>query len=313
MGKHANENKANPSGKRHSEAASVARWTFDSAAESSIPLVPELIMLGSDELRKASPLYEHEHPGCYEFVLIERGKASWELEGDMYATQAGDLFHSKPGEKHRGGFNAIEPCKFWWVIFEAPHESGWLGLRTEEIRHVAQALEQLPRVKSVGLPSADSFRKLKQALTTRNDLQSVAVRTALLDTLLAMIQPKIGMGAIAYDLLRQYDEFIARMGREPEWRPTVEQLAAAAGVSASHFYRTFQDYTGEPPITFVERLRVKEACRQLSENTDSVTDISHRLGYPSSQHFATVFKRYIGCTPTQWRKAGTRLIESNKV
>ncbi|OBZ12686.1 AraC family transcriptional regulator [Bacillus sp. FJAT-26390] len=280
-----------------------ARWTYDVENNARIPLVPEFVLFGSDELRKALPLHEHEHPGCYEFVLIERGKASWELEGGLYETQAGDLFHSRPGEKHRGGFDVIEPCKFWWLIIKAPHEHGWLRMAPEESIVFHQALSRLPRVSQIGLPPIQSFKKLKKALTIESPLQSTAVRSAIIDILLAFIQPHDGTHSIAPDLLHQFNRLIAKMGQQPDWRPTVDELAASAGVSASHFYRTFQEYTGEPPITFVERLRVKAACRQLAESLDSVTDISYRLGYQSSQHFATVFKRFVGVTPTEWRNS----------
>jgi AraC-like DNA-binding protein len=280
-----------------------ARWTYNTEVNPPIQLVPEFVMFGCDELRKALPLHEHEHPGCYEFVLIERGKASWELEGGLYETQAGDLFHSRPGEKHSGGFNVIEPCKFWWLIIKAPHEDGWLRMAPEESIVFHQALSRLPRVSQIGLPPIQSFKKLKKALTSESPLQSTAVRSAIIDILLAFIQPHNGTHSIAPDLLHQFNSLIAKMGQQPDWRPTVDELAASAGVSASHFYRTFQEYTGEPPITFVERLRVKSACRQLAESQDAVTDISYRLGYQSSQHFATVFKRFVGVTPTQWRNS----------
>ncbi|QNK60182.1 AraC family transcriptional regulator [Paenibacillus sp. PAMC21692] len=284
---------------------SKARWTFNTEIDPPVQRVPELVMLGSDELRKAAPLFEHQHPGCYEFVFIERGKASWELEGRLFETYASDLFHSRPGEKHRGGFNAIEPCKFWWLIIEAPHRHAWLGLPQEESRLVSDAIERLPRVKQIGLFAVQSFQKLKDAISLESPLRSVVVRSALLDTLLALIQSGARTDTIAHDLLHHYDALIARMEREPEWRPTVDELAMTAGVSSSHFYRTFQAYTGEAPTAFSERLRVKEACRQLTDTEHSVTDIAYRLGYASSQHFATVFKRFIGCTPSQWRISGS--------
>ncbi|WP_169082403.1 AraC family transcriptional regulator [Paenibacillus sp. PL91] len=280
-----------------------ARWTYDTEVNPHIHLVPEFVMFGCDELRKALPLHEHEHPGCYEFVLIERGKARWELEGGLYETQAGDLFHSRPGEKHRGGFNVIEPCKFWWLIIRAPYEQEWLRLAPAESTALDQELSRLPRVAQIGLPPIQSFKKLKKALTLESPLQSTAVRSAILDILLSFIQPNDGSYPIAQDLLHQFNGLIAKLNQQPEWRPSVDELAASAGVSASHFYRTFQEYTGEPPITFVERLRVKAACRQLAESQDAITDISYRLGYQSSQHFATVFKRFVGVTPTQWRNS----------
>ncbi|MGO4372526.1 helix-turn-helix domain-containing protein [Paenibacillus sp. MCAF20] len=279
------------------------RWTYDTDSNPPIRSVPEFVMLGSDELRKAVPLHEHEHPGCYEFVLIEQGKASWVLEGQFYETLTGDLFHSRPGEKHRGGFNVIEPCKFWWLIIEAPHHKGWLCLPPSESLVIEEALLQLPHHFHLGLPAVEVFKKLRLSLVKDSPSQSTAVRSALIEIILAFIGPRSGTNDIASDLIHAFHELIARMNKQPEWRPSVNELAAVAGVSSSHFYRTFQDFTGEPPMTFVERLRVKAACRHLMESDASITDISFQLGYQSSQHFATVFKRFVGTTPTQWRRS----------
>ena len=78
-------------------------------------------------------------------------------------------------------------------------------------------------------------------------------------------------------------------------------MADFVRISPSHFFRTFQEYTGLPPWYFIERARIKQACGLLVEGTDTVTEIANELGYASSQHFATVFKRITGMTPIQWR------------
>ncbi|UVI28750.1 AraC family transcriptional regulator [Paenibacillus spongiae] len=280
----------------------TARWTYTTDDNGPIPFVPEFVMMGCDDIRKAIPLDDHVHNGCFEFVLVERGIASWELEGKVYRTQAGDVFHSRPGELHRGGFNIIEPCKLWWLILEAPHHNGWLQLTPAESRWVEQSLAALPRIVHTGLKPVESFKLIRRGLDQQNEaVRSMTVRHAIHDLLMNLFQPTGSRAAIAEDLLRNFDLLIARMKREPEWRPSVQELADAVGVSQSHFYHTFQEYTGQPPITFIERLRIKEACRRLTETGDTVTNITHSLGYPSSQHFATVFKRFMGVTPTQWR------------
>jgi Bacterial regulatory helix-turn-helix proteins, AraC family len=44
-----------------------------------------------------------------------------------------------------------------------------------------------------------------------------------------------------------------------------------------------------------------KTCVQLRGGRDSVTDIAFALGFSSSQYFATVFRRFMGCTPvSQW-------------
>ena len=82
------------------------------------------------------------------------------------------------------------------------------------------------------------------------------------------------------------------------------ELARAANVSESHLYRLFRGVHGMPPAEFIERTRIDRACRLLLESSMSVTELALELGFKTSQHFATVFKKYKGVTPSAWRNAG---------
>ncbi|TVY09167.1 helix-turn-helix transcriptional regulator [Paenibacillus cremeus] len=280
-----------------------SRWTYEAENKGPIEDVPELVMFGCDEFRKAHPLRDHAHPGCFEFVLVERGKAGWELDGTVYETKGGDVFHTRPGERHRGGFNVIEPSKIWWLIVSSPtpQSKDWLRLPPNEIAALESALAALPRVVHTGLRPVDTFIRLQQALMTESPLRSTFIRQSIVELLLHFVRPETVAASVADDLVHRFESLIERMRREPEWRPAVAQLAEEAGVSESHFYRTFQAYSGLSPNSYMERLRLKEACRWLEESTEPITHIAHQLGYPSSQHFATVFKRYTGQTPSRWR------------
>lgn len=53
---------------------------------------------------------------------------------------------------------------------------------------------------------------------------------------------------------------------------------------------------------YMERVRIDCASQMLKESKMSITDIAMELGFKTSQHFATVFKKMIGVTPKAWRK-----------
>lgn len=276
------------------------RWTYDATLQEPIPNVPELILFGFDEIRSALPLSYHKHDG-YEFVLVERGKASWELNGQVFETKAGDVFHTCPGELHRGGFNVIEPSRFWWFIVTPPHAADWFRLPLNESKCFHSALQSLPRVQHIGLQAVQGFRKLGDAINSNSLLRSATIRQAALGLLLAIMQPNERMISLADDLAEQFNLLLRRIEDNPEWRPGIEELTGYVRVSSSHFFRSFQSYTGLPPMVYIERMRIRKACSLLAESNAAITDISGALGYASSQHFATVFKRIIGMTPMQWR------------
>jgi AraC family transcriptional regulator, regulatory protein of adaptative response / methylphosphotriester-DNA alkyltransferase methyltransferase len=82
---------------------------------------------------------------------------------------------------------------------------------------------------------------------------------------------------------------------------TLDRIALSVGVSKYHLQRVFKRHTGRSPLEYVTELRMQEALLKLRSTNHSITEIAHELGYKSSAHFATVFRRQFGCTPTEYR------------
>jgi AraC family transcriptional regulator len=84
---------------------------------------------------------------------------------------------------------------------------------------------------------------------------------------------------------------------------TLQDLATLAGVSARHFERAFRKSVGSPPHAFVLRKRVY-AARDLLVNRPTLTiaEIAHQVGFASSSHLATMFRRQVGCAPAAFRR-----------
>lgn len=276
-------------------------------------MLPELVHIGYDEPKQAVTLEQHYHPHAFEFVYIEKGKAAWETEDGVYETRAGDLFHTRPDEPHRGGYDVIEPCRFWWIIIRAPerydamdHSSigsihgSWLNLTPDETRTLLNGLAQLPRVKTIGLDAAERFRRIRQSLESRTDLSGLECRIAMIDLMLLFLRSQTQHNVQDETVVR-LQQLIRDMETHPERRPSVPQLSAQIQVSPSYFHHLFLQYTGLSPQLYMERIRVREAGRRLTETDQSVTQIAMDLGYASSQHFATAFRRVTGRTPTRWR------------
>jgi len=66
--------------------------------------------------------------------------------------------------------------------------------------------------------------------------------------------------------------------------------------------RLFRRAFGVPPKRYQVVARVREAQRLLSGTRQPVTSIAYELGYPSSQHFATQFRREVRFSPGEYRR-----------
>ncbi len=82
---------------------------------------------------------------------------------------------------------------------------------------------------------------------------------------------------------------------------TLDQLAAASGLSRAAFSRTFRCATGFSFHEFLTRRRIALATRLLRQSDCGLADIAVQLGFSSQSHFASVFKTIEGCTPGHYR------------
>jgi AraC family transcriptional regulator len=87
-----------------------------------------------------------------------------------------------------------------------------------------------------------------------------------------------------------------------EGAPRVDQMAAVARLSPSHFARQFKAATGLPPHQYVIARRVERA-QQLLKSDDEVAlaEVAVRVGFVDQSHFCFHFKRIVGVTPRQFR------------
>jgi len=87
---------------------------------------------------------------------------------------------------------------------------------------------------------------------------------------------------------------------------SLEELANIAYFSPFHFHRIFTTHTGESIKSYVRRLRLERATRDLSFTDLSIMQISERAGYDTQQSFHRAFKEAYGKTPKYFRNKSTQ-------
>lgn len=83
----------------------------------------------------------------------------------------------------------------------------------------------------------------------------------------------------------------------------LDDLAAAAGLSANHFLRVFKLATGETPYHFLRNRRLERARRLLTEGTMPLAQLALECGFANQAHFTAAFSRELGVSPGRYRRA----------
>lgn len=81
-----------------------------------------------------------------------------------------------------------------------------------------------------------------------------------------------------------------------------DDFAAALYMSRSNLYLKLKEAGDESATQFIRRIRIEEACKLLREQRLTVAEISEQVGFGSPSYFATIFKKELGCLPSEYVK-----------
>ncbi|MGB0327649.1 MAG: helix-turn-helix domain-containing protein [Akkermansiaceae bacterium] len=81
----------------------------------------------------------------------------------------------------------------------------------------------------------------------------------------------------------------------------MKAMADLAGLSSTHFNRSFKDLFGVTPTRFLHSMRIEKARQLLANTARQVGEIAHETGFHDQSHFTRHFKRQTGMTPRSYR------------
>ena len=109
---------------------------------------------------------------------------------------------------------------------------------------------------------------------------------------------KLGLNAMDEHILNKAIDVVMQHLDKAEF--STEDFAREMGMSRSNLHLKLKALTGESALDFIRKIRFKEAVRLIEDGRYSISQISDKVGFTSASYFATSFKKYMGCLPTEW-------------
>ena len=248
----------------------------------------------------------HVHDKCVEVVLCLRGNLAFETPEREYPFHPGSIFVSTPTEPHRMRTNP-KGLKIYRILFQIPKGNRTiLSLPKRDGEWIVRSIQHLPkrlfRATDAVKTAFDRLFELYDNEPRHSASRPAKIRATVVELLIAIIEA-------ARSTPRKAPERIVAIAKRIESHPDgdyhVEDLAHEAGLATVSFAELFKLATGLPPHAYLISCRINAAKRMLAKDTRTIRAISDMLRFATPQHFANVFNRTVGMTPTAYRRQTT--------
>lgn len=249
------------------------------------------------------PLGSHRHHDAMEICYLARGRQTYVVNGTSFQLKPGDVFVTFPNEIHSSGGEPEEKSILYWLVVDLEARDPLFLLPLVEARLLRDALASLNRrhfqaARNLNAPLDQAIVEFRKEGPWRYP----RVRNHLLEFVTRIIETAATNDGEGGRHSPTINSVLTYIEKNLDRAANVNDLAKVANLSASRFKQKFKQEVGIPPGEYFLRRKIEAAEEMLSRDRLTVTDVAFRLGFSSSQYFATVFKRFNAISPLAFRK-----------
>ena len=239
----------------------------------------------------------HEH---IEIHYIVEGEADFHLGQNHFHARPGDIIIANRNEPHTGWCTKA-PYHAWVIIFDVQDLSGEMAQKNylfhSFIRGETVMYDLIRRIMEEKDARAFGYKQMCRALV-------LELLVWLSRNHVAQSLPQKESNKQRKDLQRLHT-VLQYLGNHYDEKITVRELADIACLSEDRFGHLFRECIGQPPLQYINEMRLRKAMSLLRTNEYSVTEVAAAVGFRDYNHFGRQFHKLFGCTPSEAKRTGS--------
>ena len=241
--------------------------------------------------------YVDRQKGSPQLILIYcvSGEGWATVAGTNYRIRSGQALLVPPDTAHLYGADQHNPWTIYWIHLAGPKTRSLLKLL-----ELDPAALMLYPGHDPALPSL--FERILYQLDSGysdESLRLASMAAHQMATHLVNIRHRLPHGEDSHRAnIKSIMDF---MNKALDKKLTLEELAAHASMSKSHFAYIFKKRTGFAPLDYFLRLKMQRACYLLDTTDLPVKVIAMQLGFDDSLYFSRRFRLIHNCSPVQYK------------
>lgn len=262
------------------------------------------------------PPFWHFHPEV-ELVYVKGGNGKRHIGHHLSYYQEGDLIMIGSMLPHSGFTNRLTGNESETVIQFKPECFGNEFFQLSEMQDIMRLLHRAKRGISFKGETKTRVGYQMESLVAKNSFDRVLALLGLLNELALSDEYELLNAAgnvleveksdndrinIIYDhVQRHFREVIP-----------LEEIADKANMTVPSFCRYFKKISGKTFTRFVNEVRIMHACKLLSEEDMSVSEVAFASGFNNFSHFNRHFKELSQKSPSEYRKQFFKILEEGQ-
>lgn len=255
--------------------------------------LPDDLCLEFEEKAHGVNLNNFHYHNAYEIYFLKTGKRNLVINDTLYDTQTNDAAMILPNQFHRSYGNT--PYSGFCISFTEKYLDKYF---TQAAKAILLDCFRKPII-TLDRQSASAVENLVQLASANHEKQFICLARLL--SLFHDVSKKDtpGNGLISGPELSPIMVYIKKNFVQIK---TLDDVAKALYLSKNYLCGLFKKQTGMTITYYINSLRTQFACDYLIATTHSVKKISSLCGFESPSYFNKVFKKFMGCSPSEFRE-----------
>ena len=218
------------------------------------------------------------------------GEVCVETEREICVAKKGDAILIPAGIKHSYHLTKLGYAEKYWFHFD---------LKVGQINYFDTI--KFPYITHLGCD--DDVLNLFKTVVCASDntpAEKIAMLSSLYSIMTLCLEDAVFLESRS-EVIDETDAVIDYMRENYHEKFTLDGLASKANLSPNYFAKKFKERLGQPPLKYVNNLKIERAKFLLEHTDNSIGEIMDEVGFLDSAHFSKIFKLTTGYSPTKFR------------
>ena len=230
------------------------------------------------------------------WCMLPKGKDGIACREKKYEVAQNFYFVLPAKHANELGSSPQNPWSIYWAYFS--------GRQAANIAQHLMGKQYAPREAKPLVGRVSQFNDILHHLELMENIENLVYANSRFYTFLCSFRLMV-LSARKYGKKDGVIQSIEYMRENINTLVTLEDLAAVAGLSVSHYCAVFKQKTMQTPLQLYTSMKIQRACQLLQNRSQTIKSIAYNLGFFDQYHFSKVFKQVMGVAPKNFRRIGS--------